>query len=768
MLGADAERFRWPMAQETGKAGRLSAMLRLRSLVLLLPILSGSVLAQAPSLTSAIGNQALTTAAGPVTIDLRQHFTYTGATGPFARFETVFGDFDVQLLPQSAPKHVENFTAYANDPPPAFEPVYFRNANGDLILDSAGNPRPIPIIYKKDEQGNRVLDAQGNPVTIPLDNPDTTNYEQVLDDAGNPVFQTIRVVRNYDQSFFHRAVAWKKNDAGQYENDPASPARVVQGGSFKLDQGKRAAIAQKNTVALEFKEPNGRGTLAAARGTGVDSAQGGWFFNVVDNSEFYTANMFGEYTVFGRVLGTGVEVLDEMAKVKRYVYSASFTDMPLRNYTSGPVTDDYLVLVHRVRVVDIQPEADGSKLGLLRYSVSSSSSGVVEASVVGSTLRLTPRAGGTATVTVTARDARNQVSSTFTVQVTQIGPVIRRAPSSQTVAPGGAVTFSVEATGTGALTYQWRKNGDPISGATGSSLTLSNLSSSDAGDYSVAVSDSTGTNVSASASLQIAVPEVGRLINLSVRSGSQPLIVGFVSSGSRSVLLRAAGPSLTHVGVTSPLADPRMTVHVDGVEVAGNDNWGGDAATLAPIFSSVGAFGWPNTASKDAALTTTVSGPATAVVRSADSTSGIVLAEVYALPGGGGRLVNVSGRGRVGTGADVLIAGFAISGNVPKKVLIRAVGPTLASRFNVSGALANPVLELHRPKDGGSELIAQNDDWGTDPEVVNGPTAGGFALDPGSQDSALLLTLSPGVYSALVRGFDNTVGEALVEVYEID
>jgi cyclophilin family peptidyl-prolyl cis-trans isomerase len=655
---------------------------------------------QAPSLTSPIGNQSINFSAGPTTIDLQGHFTYTGTSNPIARFETVEGDFDVELLQNAAPKHVENFKAYANDGP-------------------------------------------------------------------SSVVDNVRTVRNFDNSFIHRSSSLESKD--NLPDIDLAP-KVLQGGSFKIDDGFRRGITPKEFVPLEYNQPNARGTLAAARTNDPNSATSGWFFNVADNSTaFAPVNGAGGYTVFGRVIGAGLEVLDRMAAVRRYRFAESFLEFPLRNYTSGPVTDDKLLLINRVRVLPIQPAADGSAPGVLVYSATSTSTGIVEPRLVGRTLELIPRAPGTATVTVSARDARGTpATTTFNVQVTSVGPVITQAPRAQTVAPGGTATFSVTATGTGSLSYQWRKDGSAIAGATGSTLTVGPLTSSHAGGYSVAVTDSTGTTTSAVAQLQVGTPASGALINLSVRSGSHPLIVGFVASGgSKSVLVRAVGPGLTAHGVTNPMADPSVTVQAGGNVIASNNDWGSNAETLSPIFASVGAFPLTDTASKDAAVVASVSGASTAVVEPATGGGGVVLAEVYALSGGTGRLINVSGRGRVGTGANALIAGFAISGNVPKQVLIRGIGPTLGT-MGVTNALANPILELYRALPNGTqELVATNDDWGTNPEVPAGPIAGAFALPAGSADSALLLTLNPGVYSAMVRGVGNTTGEALVEVYEV-
>jgi hypothetical protein len=471
--------------------------------------------------------------------------------------------------------------------------------------------------------------------------------------------------------------------------------------------------------------------------------------------------------VFGRVVGTGMEVVDAIAALPTFVFSDLFTTLPLRNYTGGPVLDSNLVVIKRVRVLPVQPAADGTTGGLIIYGVTTSSSGVVQPTLLGRTLKLSPRAAGTATVTVSARDARNvAVSQSFTVNVSAGGPIIATAPQSQTVAPGGTATFSVVATGAGTLTYQWRKNGTALAGATDSTLNLPNLSAGDAGDYTVAITNSLGTTISRPATLTVASPSSGGLINLSVRANGAQLIVGFVAEGGDvDVVVRAVGPTLAaNFNLPGAMTDPQLSLNPNG---ASNTDWGSTARTeLEAAFSQVGAFPLADAGSKDAALLAQLSGMNTALVTPASGGAGIVLAELYDRRQGSGRLVNVSARAQVGTDANVLIAGFVISGNVPKRVLVRAVGPTLGANYGVANVLANPVLELYRAETAGNVLVATNDDWGTDPEVVGGPAIG-FPLLPGSADAALLVTLQPGAYSALVRGFGGTTGEALVEVYEV-
>jgi len=362
---------------------------------------------------------------------------------------------------------------------------------------------------------------------------------------------------------------------------------------------------------------------------------------------------------------------------------------------------------------------------------------------------------------------------------------IAEHPASQTVAPGANATLSVQATGTGTLRYQWRRNGLAVAGATGASLAVTAASAAThAGDYEVIVSDNNGPVVSRMARVAVDTPRAGRLVNLSVRATargpSSPLIVGaVVTGGSKPILVRGIGPGLGAFGVTGTLLDPRLEVHADvngrDTIVASNNDWaaGGAAAAVAlrATFGLVGAFDIADTGSRDAALVTTIDGASTVHVSDATERSGIALVELYdAAQTGNSRLVNLSARNFAGTGDGTLIAGFGISGNVPKRLLIRGVGPRLGG-FGVTGTLADPKVELFLTEGGRSTLFAANDNWaegGAVPARAAFSTAGAFDLpDAASKDAALVVTVPAGTYTAQVSGVANTTGEALIEIYEL-
>jgi hypothetical protein len=270
------------------------------------------------------------------------------------------------------------------------------------------------------------------------------------------------------------------------------------------------------------------------------------------------------------------------------------------------------------------------------------------------------------------------------------------------------------------------------------------------------------------------VNTTSRLINLATRGrsglGASQMIVGFVIDGGKSVLVRAAGPALAALGVGATLANPSLTLRASatGFERT-NDNWAQGTATAA-LFARLGAFPFP-AASLDAALSLPLDAQSyTTTVTDASGASGIVLVETYDADDTpeaptGPRLVNLSTRCDAGSGDATLIAGFVLSGPQPRRVLIRAIGPSLTS-FGVAGALVDPVLTLYR----GGAQIAANDDW----EISRSAAAiaataqrvGAFPLTRASLDAALLITLAPGAYTVVVSAADSRTGIALVEVYD--
>jgi hypothetical protein len=294
----------------------------------------------------------------------------------------------------------------------------------------------------------------------------------------------------------------------------------------------------------------------------------------------------------------------------------------------------------------------------------------------------------------------------------------------------------------------------------------------------------------ASRGLPAHAQSAARLVNISARAqvetGGNVFIVGFVigGSGTETLLIRADGPGLTQFGVNGTLAQPTLSVFdATGVVIASNTGWGTNSnpAMLANTAASVGAFALAPGSADCASIVSLSAGAYTAQISGANNTTGVALAEIYEVSSSGTRLINVSARGQVGTGANIMISGLVISGSGTDQFLMRADGPAL-TQFGVNGALAQPSLSV---VNGAGVLIAANTGWGTGSglklsgitgSITDGTPAeiagvasliGAFPLATGSSDSAEIVTLLPGAYTMEVSGVNNTTGVGLAEVYEV-
>jgi len=248
-----------------------------------------------------------------------------------------------------------------------------------------------------------------------------------------------------------------------------------------------------------------------------------------------------------------------------------------------------------------------------------------------------------------------------------------------------------------------------------------------------------------------------------VQAGDNAGIGGFIISGTapKHILLRAIGPSLTQFGVPNALADPVLELHgPGGFTTINNDNWQDDPAQAALI----SATGLAPTNNLESAIDATLNpGAYTAVARGKNNTTGVGLIEVFDLsPAVLAKLANISTRAFVNTGNDIVIAGFILGGNNGNdRIVVRGIGPSLTA-FGVTNALANPSLEL---RDNNGALLMANNDWQDDPTQAAELTAAGLA--PTSPlESGIASTLPPGLYTALLAGFNNVTGVGVVEVYD--
>ena len=290
--------------------------------------------------------------------------------------------------------------------------------------------------------------------------------------------------------------------------------------------------------------------------------------------------------------------------------------------------------------------------------------------------------------------------------------------------------------------------------------------------------DLAGTAVSIAAPRVVAPPGGNVSTRAFVQTGDDVMIGGFIVQGTepKRIIIRTIGPELTQYGIPDALANPTLELHDGtGALIASNDNWQntirGGIITSDQRRDIRNSGHAPGDGRESAIIADLPAGNYTAIVRGVNNSTGVALVEVYDLsPESNSMLANLSTRSFVQTGDDVMIGGFIVAGNEPKRVIVRAIGPEL-TQYGVPNALANPTLELH---DRTGALIASNDNWQhtviggiiTMNQVHDIMNSGHAPGDP--RESAIIADLPAGNYTAIVRGVNNMTGVALVEVYELD
>jgi hypothetical protein len=265
-----------------------------------------------------------------------------------------------------------------------------------------------------------------------------------------------------------------------------------------------------------------------------------------------------------------------------------------------------------------------------------------------------------------------------------------------------------------------------------------------------------------------------------VQTGEHVMIGGFIvqGTGTKKVIIRAIGPELGAPPYNLPgaLADPTLELHnAAGALIGSNDNWQttiiGGIITSNQVSDIQNSGHAPTSASESAIIADLPPGNYTAVVSGVSNTTGLALVEAYDLsPDTTSVLGNISTRGFVQTGADVMIGGFIVQGTGAKKVIIRAIGPELM-QYGITDVLANPTLQLYNAS---GVLIGSNDNWQT--TIIGGIITSNQVSDiqnsghvpTDANESAIIANLAPGNYTAIVSGVSNTTGVALVEVYDLN
>jgi DNA-binding beta-propeller fold protein YncE len=332
--------------------------------------------------------------------------------------------------------------------------------------------------------------------------------------------------------------------------------------------------------------------------------------------------------------------------------------------------------------------------------------------------------------------------------------------------PGGGESDLLQISGTatlgGKLDIRAINSYKPDPADTFSPLSYSSVSGSFSSVSSNATLTFNANGALATNNVSAAQPSAGQALNIatrmSVQTGDNVLIAGFIVTGpggsTKKVLIRGMGPSLAQFGVTDTLSDPFLELHNPDGSVVSNDNWQqGDTSQIPSGFA-------PSDPRESVIVATLTPGNYSAVVKGAHGETGIGIAEVYDLDSASqAKLANISTRGFINTGDNVMIGGFIIGGTEPAKILVRAIGPSLIP-FGVQGALQATTLELH---DSNGSVIS-NEGWRSvqESEII------ATTIPPSDdRESAILATLVPGNYTAIVRGKNDTTGIAVVEAYNL-
>ena len=370
-------------------------------------------------------------------------------------------------------------------------------------------------------------------------------------------------------------------------------------------------------------------------------------------------------------------------------------------------------------------------------------------------------------------DAAKSLTATFNLGT---APTAALAVSATNVVIGGNVTFTATVSGgsgtpTGSVIFQ---DGHqplatvPVDGGGHASFSTTALAAGSHdltffyqgdGTYAATTSAVTTVNVFAPADL----PRLGNIsTRMQVLTGGNVMIGGFIIGGStpKTVAITATGPSLAPFGISNFLANPTLTIvrSSDQSVIATNDDWQTDANA-----GLLQASGFAPSDPHEAGLYLTLPpGAYTAIVSGAGNTTGVSVVGVFEVDHPEIPLVNISTRGLVQTGGNVMIGGFIVNGAAPQKVAVTATGPSLAP-FGISNYLPNPQISIVRSSD--QAVIATNDNWQTDPNAAQLQASGfapGNALEPG-----ILTTLAPGAYTVIVSGVGNTTGVAVVGAFTV-
>lgn len=644
--------------------------------------------------------------------------------------------------------------------------VHVTNPLGTVILAADITVIATPPVFTLQPRNQNVVPGTSATFTAAVSSIEPVSYQwrkngsDIAYAPNSPTF-TIASAQASDIGAYTVVVYYSTDGLNGFGTVTSSPAALTVGADGL------ASVQSSNAGSYSVKITNTAGTItsSAATLTVTDAVFAGTYFGTFSGNQ-------GSWALYVRKDGTGVWVAYLAAMKAAFVSNVTiktdgtFGVVGTVGTSTGPAL---LAVVGEKPRVEAAPQSlilsgqinsSGQVTGQLTGGASASVSGAVDA----------PSGTSAVSAGVYTAAALNAASgSAYSV----VGPSGHAFVVTSTAAGADSATGTMSASG--------QLTATTASGAQ-FSLTLNAQSQTIVATFTPAGA----TTATSFSGLTDGVASTSRVLNLSVltsiASAGDTFTLGYVvggdgTSGTKPLVIRAAGPSLGALGVGGVLADPKIELFTGSIKSGENDNWGGTLATTAAM-ANVGAFDYASITSKDAATVANITSRDNSVrVSASDNGTGTVIAEIYDATQAASfarstpRLINVSLLKNIGSG---LTAGFVIGGVGTKTVLIRAVGPTLgAAPFSIGGAADDLQLTLF---DGASKRIGSNDNWGT-PVGEGAATAaqltttftqvGAFALISGSKDAAFLATLAPGNYTVQVSGVGGATGFALVEIYEV-
>ncbi len=401
-------------------------------------------------------------------------------------------------------------------------------------------------------------------------------------------------------------------------------------------------------------------------------------------------------------------------------------------------------------------------------------------------LKAASRSGQFATISAPAQAgisvSYDAAGAIVTITSVETGTPVISSPTMATAGPGQPFSYQIVATnllGTSSVSQLPAKSESAVFSASNlpSGLTIDSSSGLISGTptgiglFIVPISASNAAGTGQADLILLIDPIFGGLLQppsnllnistrLNVQAGDNVLIGGFIITGNdpKKVLVRGIGPSLGTFGVLNPLSNPTLELHNPDGSVVTNDNWSDTQQ------SEISASGLAPTNDLESAIIATLEpGTYTAILSGKNGGTGVGLVEAYDLDQAvDSQLGNISTRGFVQAGDNVMIGGLIVAGGGEgnSTVVVRAIGPSLGA-FGVANPLQDPTLELH---DGSGAIVAFDDNW---QDLQEAEITADQLAPSDDRESAIEATLSPGAYTAIVRGAGDTTGVGLVEAYNI-